>query len=262
MKRLVLLILVGLFALVGFATAQFYELIYDGGVLKGMCSLPLELNSPAFSKITYRLPQGEPNTALYRKYVGCWKIKNDSLFLDSVLVSGSLNNYIAIFIDDIFATNKTKSGYFANWVSGSLRVVSGERIIYVHSAWESTWENEELITVEKGIVKKRICKHNRVVNEGIIDEMNLRSLMESLGLGELTRRITLEVSYPNFDTKGNPTSCSIRVIRGSGDADTDNRIVTAIKKFMLKNKALPIYYIDDKYISYTYIIPIGPFRKD
>lgn len=114
-----LLILVGLSALSGFATAQVCELIYDGGVQKGMCSLPLELNIPAFSKITYRLPQGAPNTALYRKYVGYWKIKNDSLFLDSVLVSRDR----AIFIDDIFATNKTKSGYFANWVSGSLRVV-------------------------------------------------------------------------------------------------------------------------------------------
>lgn len=119
-----------------------------------------------------------------------------------------------------------------------------------------------MISVEKGIIKKRICKHNRVVNEGKVDELNLRALMESLGLGDLSRRITLEVSYPDFDTKGNPTSCIVKVIRGSGDDATDNRLVTAIEKIMLKSKALPIYFIDDKYISHPYIIPIGPYRKD
>lgn len=71
MRRLLLLILVGLMALVGFATAQFCEIIYDGGVRKSMCSQLLELDSAAFSRIKDRLPQGLSSTALWRNYIGC-----------------------------------------------------------------------------------------------------------------------------------------------------------------------------------------------
>lgn len=261
MKRLMLLILVGLLALAGYATAQFCERIYDGGVRKSMCSLLLELDSDAFPRIKDRLPQGFSNTALWRNYIGSWKIKNDSLFLDSVLVEKGYDNYSPIFIDDIFAANKTASGYFANWVSDTLRVVSGEIVRYVHMGWESKWENEEFIYVENGIVKKRVCKNNRLVNKEIGEE-KLKALLDSLELGEIPRRITLQVSYSDFDNEGNPTSCKIVVIRGSGDAATDNRVVAEIEKLMLTSKPLPIYFIDDKYVSDTYRIPINPSGKD
>ena len=262
MKRLVLLIFVGMFGLAGFATAQFCELIYDGGVRKSMCSLLLELDSIAFEKIKDRLPQGITITALWRNYIGCWKIKNDSLFLDSVLVSGDSGNYKPILIDDIFAKNKTSSGYFANWVNDSLRVVSGEMIQYVHMGWNSKWENEEFITVENGIVKKRRSYNNRLVNKGKIDDWNPKVLPYGLEFGEIPRRISLEVSYSDFDTEGNPTGCRIIVHRGSGDTATDNRVVTEIENFLLANKSLPIYYIYGKYTAYPYILPIGPTHKD
>lgn len=261
MRRLALLILGGMLALFGFATAQFCELIYDGGVRKSMCSLLLEPDSTTFSMIRNRLPQGLSNTALLRNYIGCWKIKNDSLFLDSVLVNDGSDSYRPISIDDIFAEKRTASGYFSDWVSDSLRVVSGDIIKYVHMAWESKWENEELIAVENGIVKKRIHKHNRLVNKGM-EGLKLRSLPDSLDLGEIPRRITLNVSYSDFDTEGNPTSCKVIVRRGSGDAATDNRVATAIEKFILTRKPLPIYYIDNRYVTHTYTITVGPSRND
>lgn len=256
MKRLVLLILVGMWALSGFATAQFCEIIYDGGVRKSMCSLLLELDSNKFSKIKNRLPKEPSSTALWRKYIGYWKIKNDSLFLDSVLVRKDSDKYRRIFINDIFAKNRTKSGYFANWVNDTIRVVSGDVIDYVHMEWGSTWENEELIAVENGIVKKRICKHNRLVNKGLGDT-ELKSWLDSLDLGEVPQRIVLRAGYSDFDNKGNPTDCKIIVLRGCGNDDTDNRVVAAIKIFILKTKPFPIYYIDGKYTTLTYTIPIS-----
>lgn len=171
-----LLILVGLLSLVGFATAQFCELIYDGGVSKYMCSLLLELDSTAFPKIKDRLLLGMTSSALWRNYIGCWKIKDDSLFLDSILVCQGSDKYRPIVIDDIYATNKTPSGYFANWVSDSLRVVSGGIIKYVHLGWASKWENEEFIEVENGIVKNRRCYNTRVVNKGIREDQISDSL--------------------------------------------------------------------------------------
>lgn len=257
-----LLIFIGLLGLVGFATGQFCELIYDGGVRKSMCSLLLELDSVAFPKIQNRLPHGMTCTALWRNYIGCWKIKNDSLFIDSVLVSDYSSDYKPILIDDIFAKNKTASGYFANWVSDTLRVVSGETLQYIHMGWESKWENEDFITVENGIVKTRLCYDNRLVNWGQVDDWNPAVLPDGLELGEIPRRITLEVSYSDFDSDGNPTGCRIIVRGGSGDTATDNRIVTEIEKFVLKSKFLPIYYIYGEYTAYPYILPIEPTPKD
>lgn len=261
MKRLVLLILGGLSALSGFSTAQFRELIYDGGVRKSMCSLLLELDSTTFSMIKNRLPQEVSNTALWRNYIGCWKIKNDSLFLDSVLVIEGSNQYRPISIDDIYAQKRTASGYFADWVDDTLRVVSGKVVKYSHMGWDSRWENEEQIAMENGIVKGRVYKRNRLVNPGI-SALKLKSLLDSLELGEIPRRIILQVRYSDFDTEGNPTSCKVIVSKGSGDVATDNRVVTAIEKFMLTSKPLPIYYIDDKYTTDTYTIPIAPSRKE
>lgn len=261
MKRLVLLILVGLLSLVGFATAQFCELIYDGGVGKSMCSLLLELDSTAFSKIKDRLPQGMTSSALWRNYIGCWKIKDDSLFLDSVLVCQGSDEYRPIVIDDIYAANKTPSGYFANWVSDSLRVVSGGIIKYVHLGWASKWENEEFIEVENGIVKNRRCYNTRVVNKGIREDQ-ISDSVRSHELVEIPRRMVLQVSYSDFDNDGNPTSCNVIVRRGTGDTATDNRITTEIEKYLLTCKYLPIYYVDGRYTSETYLLPIGPIRKD
>lgn len=261
MKRLVLLMIVGMSVLLGNATAQFCERIYDGGVRKGMCSLLLELDSIAFPKLESRLPQGGMSTALYRKYIGCWTIRNDSLFLDSVLVGVGSDNFRPIFIDDIFSQKRTAPGYFADWVSDTLRVVSGEIVNYHHDDWRSRWEKEELIAVENGIVRGRVCKRNRMVNPGI-GLLKLRSLLDSLELEELPRRISLHVNYSAFDSEGNPTSCRIKVVRGSGDVATDERVVTAVEKLMLGSKALPIYYIDGQFISDTYFIPIIRRRKD
>lgn len=178
-----------------------------------------------------------------------------------MLVREGSDSYRPIFIEDIFAANKTASGYFANWVSDSLRVVSGEIVRYIHEGWDSKWENEEFIAVEDGIVKKRVCKNNRMVSPGI-DDMNLKLLLDSLDLGEIPRKMVLQVRYSDFDAEGNPVSCRIIVNRGSGDSANDDRIVTAIEEFMLKSRSLPVYYIDDEYTSYPYIISVSPSSKD
>lgn len=262
MKRLLLLMVVGVSALVGNATGQFLERIYDDGVCKGMCRLLLELDSAAFSRIESRLPQGGMDTALARKYIGCWSIKNDSLFLDSVLVRAGGLNFKPIMIDDIFAEKRTASGYFADWVwlCDSLRVVSGDIVSYTHMGWESIWEKEEFIAVESGIVKGRVCKRNRLVNPGF-NQMEFRSLLDSLALEVMPGRVCLQAGYSGYDADGNPTSCRIKVVRGSGDAATDDRVVAAVEKLMLESKPLPIYYIYGQYRSDTYTIPIGWRRK-
>lgn len=246
-----------------FATAQYCERINDEGVQKEMCSLLLERDSVAFSKINSRIPQGFQNSALWRNYVGCWKLQNDSLFLDSVLVecmSDEDYSFKSIKIDDIFADHRTGSGYFSNWVNDTLRVVSGEIINYVHMGWMSRWENEELIVVENGVVKDRRRMTSRIVNPGLNLE-ELKQQLDSLDVGEIPVTMLFSINYTGFDDDGNPEGCYIDIDRGSGDQAIDKRVADALGAFMLRNRPIPIYYIDGQYVSEEYVIPILPRKS-
>lgn len=59
----------------------------DCGHEKNMASRLLELDSASFSRLKERISDKMVSTDLWRGYIGHWEIKNDSLFLDSILVS-------------------------------------------------------------------------------------------------------------------------------------------------------------------------------
>ena len=261
--RFIILIVVALNSLIASATNQFSELIYDGGVKKGMYSVPLELDSVSFSKIMRRLPPKYINTALYRNYIGCWKIQNDSLMLDSILIWDNVKGGLAlktIEIEDIFDKTRTPSGYFANWVSDTLKLVSGNVVEDGCGGWTTRWEHEELVVAENGIIKKRIHKKNKLINKGF-GETKIMELLNDLNVGPIKNRIGLEVNYSAYDSKGNPTDCSVKIRRGSVDESTDARVIKAVKRMVLKHKPLPIYLIDGKYQSVPYLMPINPRKQ-
>ena len=58
-------------------------------------------------------------------------------------------------IDDIYAAHRTPSGYFADWVTDTVRIVSGNLVYYRHMGWQSYWENEEFVSVKDGLIKDR-----------------------------------------------------------------------------------------------------------
>lgn len=92
-----------------FATGQITERINENGIDKGLAGRLLELDDSSFSKLKERIPAGMVSTALWRNYIGHWKIKNDSLFLDSVLVSDNSSDtlrFIPAVIDDIYAARR------------------------------------------------------------------------------------------------------------------------------------------------------------
>lgn len=262
MQRLVIISFLVLSALKAFSTAQETECIYDNGVSKGLCSLLLELDSITFSKLESRIPQKLSATCLWRNYIGYWKIKNDSLFLDSVLISNPIHgekDFIPVRIDDIYAGKRTESGYFADWVSGPLRFVSGEIVHYVHDAWESAWEHEERVTVENGIVKGRVPIENRILHKAA-SGAEMMKMRADLDVGELPAPILLKMGYSAYDSDGNPVSCDVTVIRSCGDEAIDARVIKVAEEWLLTSRPLPIYYINGSYKSDKYIFKF-PVRK-
>jgi hypothetical protein len=134
-------------------TAQIGEnLSYEGHVTT-MCSEPLG----SYFELAGIDPGFEANcTALWRGYVGSWEIRDGRLYLtglDGTLQDGSQAT-VATFFPDY------PDCVFAHWYSGTLRVPQGKLLDYVHGGYGSTYEDDLLITIEKGMVTGTDVRHN------------------------------------------------------------------------------------------------------
>lgn len=263
MKKLLSAAFIVVSAIAAFATAQFTERINDGGIEKGMANCLLELDSVSFSRLKDRLPGEIASTALWRRYIGHWKIKNDSLFLDSVLVKDNScvsRQFVPAEIDDIYASRRTTSGFFADWVTDTVRIVSGPIVCYQHMGWESDWETEELLTVEGGRVKDRNIYKNRVVNP--VSNGSMKAIIDSLNLGVIPGKILLRLGYQGFDKDGTPTGYKADIQHSCGDTTVDDRIVRAFQNAEIISKLVPIYYVRGQYKFDNYNIVIPRSQKD
>ena len=263
MKYLLSIALSVLIAVNALSTAQIPEKINDNGIEKSLTKYLLELDSVSFSLLKERIPKQMTSTALWRNYIGHWKIKNDSLFLDSVLVMDTACDtfrFVPAKIDDIYSSRRTPSGYFADWVTDSLRIVSGDMIKYVHMGWNSEWKTEEFITVEGGVIKKRVQYNNRIVNPVKNDNSTFKKLIDSLNLGYVPGAITLSLKYTGFDENGTPTGYKVEIMRSSGDTAVDNKAMRAMSDLKVLQSILPVYYIQGQYKSpeRTFKIPKSP----
>jgi len=121
-------------------TAQLHEYLrLDGKRCRMACELDLPESAPGFVYLRGRKYK-TPCSACWRGYIGFWIIKNDRLFLRKLL-----GNIQGSFIPP----------RFADWFSGEIRVPQGERLLYVHSEYDSIYESDLFMEIENGIVKKR-----------------------------------------------------------------------------------------------------------
>jgi len=132
---------------------QYEELIYNGEKT-GMASCPpIPEDHPGIIEISREeLLADERNrealsTACWRNYIGTWEIANDQLFL----------------VDIIGRFKKVEpEPIFADWATGKLIIPRGERLQYVHMGFESVYEEEVHVTIEKG----------KVIESHVIDNRN------------------------------------------------------------------------------------------
>ena len=134
-------------------TAQIGERLHYQGQKVAMCEQPL---ATYFARINSH-PEFEANcTALWRGYVGTWEILDERLYLIGLVATmkdGSPANLATLFPD-------YPERVFAHWYSGELRVPQGKLLEYVHQGYGSTYEQDLLITVAKGVVVGTSVRRN------------------------------------------------------------------------------------------------------
>lgn len=158
MRRLSIIIL-SLWATFSFATGQRGELVIYKGDTLIMLSEPLETylrdNEPR-EKLHPILGNGS-STALWRGYVGLWRIENGQLLLIDVYAFGDKAQSIKKFIF------KNRQGdILADWFTGELVIGKGKVIRYNHGGYDRSYEQEIVVTVQDGNVKNEIEHKNGV----------------------------------------------------------------------------------------------------
>ncbi len=79
------------------------------------------------------------STACWREYIGSWSIRRGKLYLTKLEGRYSLEG---------------KDTLFADWFTGELRIITGKLLEYVHSGFNSVYEQEIILTLEQGVVKE------------------------------------------------------------------------------------------------------------
>jgi hypothetical protein len=126
-------------------TAQASDSIFYLGDGYPLFSEPLE---SYFDETHPRPPFQAPHTACWRGYIASWEIVENKLYLTEL--QAWLENK-EVGLTAVFP--RKKKPIFAKWFSGVLRLQKGEMLNYVHMGYASTFEQEVLLVVERGVVK-------------------------------------------------------------------------------------------------------------
>jgi hypothetical protein len=96
------------------------------------------------------------STACWREYIGSWSIRRGKLYLTKLEGRFSLEG---------------KEAIFAEWFSGELCIPRGEMLEYVHAGFNSTYEEEIILTVQQGVVIRTqiITPYRKLGYDDLID---------------------------------------------------------------------------------------------
>lgn len=256
MKKMGILILLLAVCLKLSATAQFGErLVWNGDTME-IFSEPLSLNEKLYNQIQKRLPSTSC-TALWRGYIGEWSIQNDSLFLESIN-EFTIDGLKKIDVSDLVKNYQDNNGkVYASWVSDTLRIVDGKCLHYVHMGWESTYEKEWNVVVERGVVKNIIAFNNAIVIEGGSEP----EIMETLNDFPIEKypsinRVHVSVKGVKMDSVNNEISYDLEVRSKNLSEEVCEGIISDFQDLLKAKKFIRVYNANGELKCKTCIITI------
>lgn len=259
-------------------TAQVGEKIWIDGKWYRMASCPLEYGTERLDSIFEKqYPTETDCSALWRNYIGYWSIHEGKLYLDSIH-SGwreedePAHSMVIARDAKMFKKYDDGKGIWAQWVTGKLRIISGECVKYVHMGFESKFENEKFLTVTAGKVDLSRVEENKRLIKGLTRmEYNSRvssfeeSLREQFVYLKGWFSISFTFQYCAFQPDGQPTDVDIkwhRLIEGADRyADDIEKVKAEIKAFLLQNTIVSVTSYNGQISAPKYTMTIGFNRK-
>ena len=92
------------------------------------------------------------STACWRGYVAFWELRNDSIFLKSIVCCNNLKSKDVEqrYLNQLFGAKFKSNEVFADWISFEVINPYGEQIKYVHQGFDSIYEFERGFEFREG----------------------------------------------------------------------------------------------------------------
>ena len=250
MKKIFLCVSFLFLALVAHATGQTGDVIFIDGARWVLLGRPITLDSVLYHNLKTVLPEDRPIVSSnWDGFTGYWSIQQDQLCLDSV----KCDNFDSETkrLSDVSIPSDTLLRVFnnyvdgdrivASWLTGEIRVATGEVIYYQHIYFERNYEEEMMLSIDKGKVTGRKEYHNQVVDGFSFDKFNPdnnEELREMFPLHierypELASEecIVFRVKQARVDAKGNLVECEVIVIRPNDNPLLATEIAESLKAY-------------------------------
>ncbi|MEQ1586265.1 MAG: hypothetical protein ABL895_10325 [Cyclobacteriaceae bacterium] len=143
--------------------AQLPDILFLNSEKMDLYSNPLE---PYWLMYPKKRPAFQSSESCKRGYVATWEICDKLLILRGIEGNVIRRNFlfwkkVKPYSWKMLFPKVRKEGLVASWFTGKIRAPQGNRIFYVHEAYDSRFEREMIITLEKGQVIKTVVLDNK-----------------------------------------------------------------------------------------------------
>lgn len=230
MKRVLLFIQYLIFAIAASATGQEGDIIYIDGTRLVLLGRPICIDSLLYHDLQAVLPtERSIYTSNWDGFTAYWSIKQDVLYLDSIRYmqydsdtkDDKVKRMPSATLFRVFKKYVTGDHIVSSWLTGDIRVAKGKVIYYQHMGFERNYEEEQIISIDKGIVTGKKVYHNYVIDGFSFDKVKNNTELRRLFpihielYPELANaeRIVFSIEKARVNSQGILEECEVKVLK-------------------------------------------------
>ena len=248
MKRVLLFIQYLILAIAVNATGQDGDIIYIDGTRWELLGRPICVDSLLYHDLKAVLPSERSiSTANWDGFTAYWSIKQDVLYLDSVRsehYDSDTKEFMGSRIPSatlfrVFNKHVTGDCIVGSWLTRDIRVAKGKVIYYQHMGFERNYEDEQIISIDKGKVTGKKVYHNYVIDgfsfDKVKDNAELRRLfpihIEQYPELAKAKRIVFYIKKARVNSQGNLVECEVKVLNPSDNQQLGTEMEGLLKAY-------------------------------
>ena len=252
-------------AISSWATGQQGDVIFIDGEKWTLLGEPIQADSALAHRLLEILPKDrELCSSNWKGYTAYWSIKDECLYLDSILVSTgtrvlclSDSDMHKVFHDYYCKTSGegyNDEGIIARWLTCNIRAGKGRKIYYEHAGYLRDLEYEQIITINEGRVMGKKAYHNCVAIEGFSfnqfhknEEFKEKIDFPFEDYPELAgKKVMFYVTKIQIDTLGNLIDCYVST--DGKDEVLNKRLVQDMKTALMNIRPWKVLFIREEYL--------------
>lgn len=260
MKRVLLFIQYLILAVAVNATGQDGDIIYIDGTRWELLDRPICVDSLLYHGLKAVLPSERSiSTAKWDGFTAYWSIKQNVLYLDSVRsehYDSDTKEFMGSRIPSatllrVFKKHVTGDYIVGSWLTRDIRVAKGKKIYYQHMGFERNYEEEQIISIDKGKVTGKKVYHNYVIDgfsfDKVKDNAELRRLfpiqIEQYPEQANAKRIVFSIKKARVNSEGNLVECEVKVLT----PNDNQRLATEMEGLLKAYHPWRVSFINGEY---------------